>query len=241
MRRRDGEDGAPPARRRATGRWVLPVVLAGAAVVVLSTALEGPARVVPFFGPGGGKRFDVPPPVPPKNRVPPLQPGNFELNAVIGTILLVLAALIGLAIAVVLIRLILSALRGRKRRLGLRGTAALDAEPQLADAPTVLRGIAAAIDALQEDREPGDAVVRAWLGLQQAAEDAGFARSPAETPTEFTGRVLSRTGADRAALRTLLGLYLRARFGDDVISAADAAAARQALRALETSWERVEA
>lgn len=244
MRRQDGEpEGASPIRRRATGRWLLPLVVAGAAVVVLSTALAGPAHVVPFFGSGGGDQpLEAPSPI--DRTVPPAATGappRIDVNSTVGTIVLVLAALVGLAIAFLLIRLILSAIRGRKRRLGLRGSEALDAEPQVADAPTVLRGIAAAIVAFQEDREPGDAVVRAWLGLQQAAEDAGFARSPAETPTEFTGRVLSRTGADRAALRTLLGLYLRARFGDGVITPGDAANAQQALRALETSWERVDA
>ena len=48
--------------------------------------------------------------------------------------------------------------------------------------------------------------------------------------------MLTRTGADRAALRTLLRLYLRARFGDGAITAADATTARDALRALEASW-----
>ncbi|GAA2752957.1 DUF4129 domain-containing protein [Amnibacterium kyonggiense] len=245
MRRQDGEpDGAAPVRRGATGRWLLPLVVAGAAVVVLSTALEGPALVVPLFGSnGGGQPVEPPTPVQPVATLPPQGQGmpRIDVNSTIGTIILVLAALVGLAIAFLLIRLILSAVRGRRKRIGLRGTAALDAEPQVADAPTVLRGIAAALAAFDEDREPSDAVIRAWLGLQQAAEDAGLARSPAETPTEFTGRVLSRTGADRAASRTLLGLYLRARFGDGVVAAADASAAQQALRVLETSWERVDA
>ncbi|MGN6444588.1 DUF4129 domain-containing protein [Amnibacterium sp.] len=244
MRRHDGEpegpEDAPPVGRRATGRLLIPLVVAGAAVVVLSTALEGRAHVVPFFGTGGGTPMDAPTLMPPSAAAPHhADPGRIDVNTVIGGILLGLAALVALALAVLLIRLLLSAARGRRRRLGLEGAAAQGADPLVADAPAVLRGIAAALVAFAEDREPGDAVVRAWLGLQQAAEDAGFARSPAETPTEFTGRVLSRTGADRVALSTLLDLYLHARFGDGTITPADATAARQALRALEASWERV--
>ncbi|MGT2426545.1 DUF4129 domain-containing protein [Amnibacterium kyonggiense] len=246
MRRQDGEpEGAPAARRPATGRVLLPLVVAGSTALVLSTALEGPAHVVPLFGPAGGQQpVEAPTPVEPSVTPPPRGQGppHLDVSSAVGTILLVLAALVGLALVLLLVRLIVGSLRGRRRRLGLPGAAALDADDsRIADAPTVLRGIAAALVAFTEDREPGDAVVRAWLGLQQAAEDAGFARSPAETPTEFTGRVLSRTGADRTALRTLLGLYLRARFGDVVITAADETAAQRALRALETSWERVDA
>lgn len=161
------------------------------------------------------------------------------VNSTLQTVLLVLAVVVALVVAALLIRLLVSAMRERRRnrprRLRAAGAAA---EPEVADAPAVLRGIAAALVAFDEHREPSDAVVQAWLGLQQAAEDAGFARSKAETPTEFTGRVLSRTGADRAPLRRLLRLYLRARFGDGAITADDAIAARDALRALEASWER---
>ncbi|MEH3079104.1 MAG: hypothetical protein PGN11_21010, partial [Quadrisphaera sp.] len=64
----------------------------------------------------------------------------------------------------------------------------------------------------------------------------------AETPTEFTGRLLSRVPADREAVEVLRALYSRARFGatssrsvqqdDD-----DAERARAALRALARSWD----
>ena len=39
-----------------------------------------------------------------------------------------------------------------------------------------------------EQRDPADAIVRAWLGLQETAEESGIVRHPAETPTEFTSR-----------------------------------------------------
>ncbi len=241
MRRADGE---PTSRRRVGGRLLAPLVVAAAAVVVLSTAAGGRPTFTSPFGSGRADGPTYSPPPPPTALATP-QAGNPlvpSASSVVQTVLLVLVCVVALAVAALLIRLLVSAIRDR-RRTRLKGPHGLEAgaEPVVADAPTVLRGIAAALEALDERREPGDAVVRAWLGLQQAAEDAGFARSPSETPTEFTGRVLSRTGADRAALRTLLRLYLRARFADGAISPADADAAREALHALAASWERVTA
>ena len=49
-------------------------------------------------------------------------------------------------------------------------------------------------------------------------------RRPAETPTEFTSRILGRAFADDRAIRTLLRLYLRTRFGDHPVTADDVAA-----------------
>ncbi|MBW4041716.1 MAG: DUF4129 domain-containing protein [Acidobacteria bacterium] len=246
MRRPDEEPevGSAPVRHRSPGRLLVPLVAAAAAVVVLSTAAEGPARFTPFAGLGSRSMPGMPPPVPTE---PPLRssanPVVPQVGTAVQTVLVVLAGVVALVVAALLVRAVVSAIRDRRRRPRLQGLGALEAEaaPQVADAPAVLRGIAAALVALDGEREPNDAVVRAWLGLQQAAEDAGFARAAAETPTEFTGRVLSRTGADRAALRTLLRLYLRARFGDGTISPADATGAREALRALEASWEHASA
>jgi hypothetical protein len=217
-------------------------VIISAAVVVLSTAAEGRAHVTPF--PSGTPKPMRLSPAPDPGSIaaqPPGGPFDLTANAVVETILLVLAGIIGVGVALLLIRLLVSAIRARRRRTRPEGLQVVDAEaePEIGDAPAVLRGIAAALVAFEEHREPGDAVVRAWLGLQQAAEDAGLGRAAAETPTEFTGRVLTRTGADRVALRTLLRLYLRARFGEGAITAEDADDARDALRALETSWQRV--
>lgn len=100
----------------------------------------------------------------------------------------------------------------------------------------LLTGIGLALQALDEQREPADAVVRAWLGLQETAEESGIVRRPSETPTEFTSRILSRAFADDRALRTLLRLYLRTRFGDHPVTAEDVAAVRAALQQLLSTW-----
>jgi hypothetical protein len=102
----------------------------------------------------------------------------------------------------------------------------------------LLTGIELALQALDDQqREPADAVVRAWLGLQETAEESGIVRRPSETPTEFTSRILSGAFADDVALRTLLRLYLRTRFGDHPVIAEDVAEVREALRRLVSSWQ----
>jgi hypothetical protein len=113
----------------------------------------------------------------------------------------------------------------------------IEAEP---DVPVIRSGLEEALLSLEQDAEPDDAVVRAWLGLQQKAEQSGVARRPAETPTEFTSRILNRVfpsargGND--AIATLLRLYLRTRFGDRPVTAADVALVRDALRELVRTW-----
>jgi hypothetical protein len=104
------------------------------------------------------------------------------------------------------------------------------------DVPTLQRGLSVAGDILETDREPADAIVRAWIGLQEAAEDAGVRRRPAETPTEFTTRVFTSVHADRDAADTLLAVYLRARFGSSPVTADELATARRSVARLAATW-----
>lgn len=113
-----------------------------------------------------------------------------------------------------------------------------DDEPSVEqpDPAPVRRGLDRALDALSEPREPRDAIERAWLGLEEGAADSGVRRMPAETPGEFVARVVARVSADRDAARTLLELYLTVRFGSAPVTGEHVASARDALRALQTSW-----
>ena len=98
-------------------------------------------------------------------------------------------------------------------------------------------GIELALQVLDEQREPADAIVRAWLGLQETAEESGIVRQPAETPTEFTVADPERAPSPTTGrLRTLLRLYLRTRFGDHPVTGEDVAAVRAALQELVRTW-----
>jgi hypothetical protein len=63
---------------------------------------------------------------------------------------------------------------------------------------------------VREGGEPRDAVIRAWVTLENATEHR---RAPHQTATEFTVSLLAKETADEDALRELRTLYQRARFG----------------------------
>lgn len=108
-------------------------------------------------------------------------------------------------------------------------------EPEV-QLPILRRGLEAARDILDTERIPRDAVVAAWLGLQEAAEDSGVPRRAAETPTEFTTRILAEVHADERAIATLLELYVTTRFSDHLVTADDVARVRTALDAISAGW-----
>ncbi len=126
----------------------------------------------------------------------------------------------------------------------------LPARPALPDAPAglppvpgpgpegdpdvdVLRdGARAAAEHLRGTAASADAVIAAWVALEDAAARSGAGRAPSATAAEFTLDVLDRTRADPAAARTLLGLYLRARFDDRPLATAEVDAAARSARSL---------
>ncbi|HSK23086.1 MAG TPA: DUF4129 domain-containing protein [Egicoccus sp.] len=104
------------------------------------------------------------------------------------------------------------------------------------DLPVLRRGVAEAQRHLDEVAGAGDAVIAAWLALEDAAQESGVRRAPAQTPTEFTLAVLERTTADPDATRELLGLYHRARFSDQPVGDVEVARASDCLARLAASW-----
>ncbi len=110
-----------------------------------------------------------------------------------------------------------------------------DPQPDL----DVLReGARAAAEHLRGTASPADAVIAAWVALEEAAARSGVVREPSATATEFTLHVLDRTRADPVDVRTLLALYLRARFDDRPLLAADVQDAARSARALVDSVTR---
>ncbi|AYG04887.1 DUF4129 domain-containing protein [Gryllotalpicola protaetiae] len=160
---------------------------------------------------------------------------------VLGVVVAAAAVLVGWLVVRVLLRLwatrtaqpVIGAVADDEPPLAPDESAEPEAEP---DAPIVHRGLRLALDELAGDREPADAVVRAWLGLQAAAEDSGVERRAAETPTEFTTRVITRVQADGAAAAQLVEVYQSVRFGAHEITSAEVRRARAAIEKLLDSW-----
>ncbi|WP_110589236.1 DUF4129 domain-containing protein [Microbacterium suaedae] len=152
-------------------------------------------------------------------------------------VLFTVLAIVGAVLLSLLLRWLI-----RRRPRARRGGADVEAigfsetPSPVVQAPVVRRGIDGALARIDDARPPGDAIVSAWVGLEEAAEDAGRARGVSETPAEFTARILGeRVGADDE-LRILLGLYERVRFGGYDATDADRAAARHSLARMREVW-----
>jgi Domain of unknown function (DUF4129) len=227
----------------------LPVVAVltglGCVIIAVGAGLEGRFT---FAGPLGNRPgFEEQPllPAPTDAPQPTVTPspllfsagGNGTTWATVAVLLVILALA---ALLVILLLLV----RKRRRLRALRGPVMdvtdsdelLLEHDALPDLPTLKRGLGLASDVLETDRTPSDAIVQAWVGLQEAAEDSGVRRRQSETPTEFTARVFSSIPADRNAADTLLALYLRVRFGSAPANSRDLRSAKDAVGALQASW-----
>jgi hypothetical protein len=148
-------------------------------------------------------------------------PGNPETAAKVVVVLLVVVCVLATVLSV------LSWLRTR-RRVGVghvvetvEGTVDTVPRFRLEEAVQQARDLLA-----REGGHPGDAVIEAWVTLENAVDHR---RAPHETATEFTVALLARENADEAALRELRTLYQRARFGHAAADDDSAARARDAL------------
>jgi len=87
---------------------------------------------------------------------------------------------------------------------------------------------AAALD----DGEPRNAIVAAWVALEQAAARAGVRPDRSETPTEFAQRAAAAYRLDGDALARLADLYREARFSRHELTREHIAQARRSLGTL---------
>ncbi|MBS1675100.1 MAG: DUF4129 domain-containing protein [Actinobacteria bacterium] len=225
----------------------LPLPGALAIVVLVTVVLMGVASLqgAPRFGDIGLPR-GLPFPMPtadeqtPGAGVPQPLPDSPVLAMIASVIAIVIAA-VGLVLMGWLFwRMIRGLWAGRPLRrqdgadVATGGAVGSGDEPVDADAIRT-----AAVDAQQvidAHRDPGDAIVAAWVHLEEASARAGRARAAAETPGEFTMRILRRRpGLDRE-LETLLGLYESVRFGGRLADEAARDTARSCLLAIEEGW-----
>lgn len=230
--------------RTHNGRGLLiGVVVAAGCVVVLGAMAAGPVRVgAPLWNPTITRPTPITYPGATSQGLPDSTAGNPVIASVIGLILQIVffAALAALAAAVVvaIIRRIRQRRRLLRRRAGAGdvGGGTVRAADGDVPAPVVRRGLARALQILDEDPGSRDAVVQAWLGLEEAAADSGAGRTPAETPAEYTARIIQRFETDRSAAQELLRLYQDVRFGARTADGARIAAARTCLMRLQASW-----
>ncbi|MFT4233761.1 MAG: DUF4129 domain-containing protein [Microbacterium sp.] len=155
----------------------------------------------------------------------------------------VIGILLLLAILCALLALLWRYIRSR-HPFALRRGAAIDTvdapdsdETAPVHAPTIRRGIDGALARIDDEREPGDAIIAAWVGLEESAEDAGWRRQPAETAAEFTRRLLGHRAAARDDIDDLLALYQHVRYGGWSAEDVDRDKARAALERIRAVWE----
>jgi hypothetical protein len=162
---------------------------------------------------------------------------------------IVLTALFALAIALLaaaVVIIVVRRVRDRRRRVrtGARRAAPVavaGAGPAAIAAPAVQRGIARALEILDSPRAPDDAIVAAWLGLEDAAREAGAPRGMSETPAEHAARIIRRFDTNGSATDILLRLYEDVRFGGRHADEVTVRTARECLVHVQRSWHDVPA
>ncbi|WP_029145095.1 DUF4129 domain-containing protein [Microbacterium luticocti] len=223
-------------------RLLVAGVAAAGALAVLGVLTAGPLPAgPPRWRDAGPAVWPTMPPQPESSSTLPPVSVPPAAGAVLRTITAVLFALAVLALLTVVALLVVRLIRNRRRRVrraaavasGTGAAAVLDAQ---AIAPAVRRGIARALAELDDARDANDAIVQAWLWLEDAARQAGAPRTPSETPAEYAVRIVRRFEANRAAADILLRLYQDVRFGGRTADAATVRTARECLEHLERSW-----
>ncbi|ROR97539.1 uncharacterized protein DUF4129 [Salana multivorans] len=149
--------------------------------------------------------------------------------------------LVAVAAAVVAAAVILLLRRYLPRRLARYEGEVIETVGRTTDAeatavPDLTESLTSARGALDRAVAPRDAVVAAWLALEEGAADRHAARSPSQTPTEFTLELLARTHADPAAVEALRRTYLAARFSTAPVTRQQVAVASEALARIEATW-----
>lgn len=213
-------------------------------LVMIASAVQGTPSIHLIGSPPGPRRNEPIPEVPGSGGIPapPSLPPS-PMGELIGTTLLgVLVALVGIGIVLLLARTLIRAWRDRQLRrrdgdeVGLTAAYALSVPEPEVIAEVIQRGIIGALREIDERSIPADAIVAAWVGLEESAADAGLARGVSETPGEFTLRIITRKSGISDDAEKLLRLYERVRFGGYSAGEEDRDAARAALKNIERGW-----
>jgi Domain of unknown function (DUF4129) len=107
-----------------------------------------------------------------------------------------------------------------------------DQEP-FADEPSALDAVQASIAALESEREPRRAILRAYVRMEQAFRNVEIARARDETASEFLGRTMRRLPLSAGAAAALTERFEEARFSTHQLTEADREQALASLRRVE--------
>ncbi|MFD6175926.1 MULTISPECIES: DUF4129 domain-containing protein [unclassified Isoptericola] len=233
---------APPTRppRRATRAALAPLAVAIlAALVVLGAATATPWRArVPDVVLPAPTASDPVRDLRPGDLVPADRPEpSYDLITWIVVALSVAGAILLVALVVMLARRVLRALADPEdddEPDPLAPGAATAGTPTELSLPQLQDAVDAALARVDSAATPHDAVVAAWVALEDVAAEHGTTRDPAQTATEFTARLLTVQRHDgrtvpASDVDTLRRLYQRARFTDRPVDDAAVHDARTAL------------
>ncbi|GAA1735811.1 hypothetical protein GCM10009809_33750 [Isoptericola hypogeus] len=214
-------------------RGLLVLLLAGLVVVGSATATPWRVSVPDVVLPDAATDLPVreEAPLPSSGAVP--EQGTPETLTVVAIVLAVAGALLIVLLVVLLARRYLASLAAPAEEDGddppAPGGVAPGAAPAIA-LTDLQDAVQQALRRVDGAATPHDAVVAAWVSLEDAAATRGTARDPAETPTEFATRLLADTPAPAARVRELRALYAEARFTRRPVGPGQVARARDALR-----------
>lgn len=234
--------------RGTSSARLLPLIIVplGFVLIMIVAALQGTPQIRILESQNEAFPMATEQPRPTVTPGPPVLPEQGD-NPVLKVIAIIIAVVLTTAVAAVLVFLLILLVRKliamwRDRPLEQREGAEIDELPAGAsaapvpDAVVIRRGIAEAIRTMADITDPGDAIIAAWVGLEQTAADSGVTRAPSETPREFTLRIIARRAATQQDVTELVDLYERVRFGGHTASHEDRVQARTLLGRLEEEW-----
>ena len=236
-----------PEKGRGTPVVVGSAVIVLFALVALASALQGrPQFRATNFELGNGIAYT---PLPePSSTGEPL-PRVTDTPWWVTALSVVLGAALALALIVLLVflaRLLVRAVRDlwQSRSHSIQGGVDLTvadasgpSSEQVPDAVHVRRGIATALREISAGTAPSDSIVAAWVGVEQAAADAGVTRGTSETAAELSLRVIAHRSKISAETQELLALYEKVRFGGYLADEGDRDVARRLLERIAGEWQ----
>jgi hypothetical protein len=102
-----------------------------------------------------------------------------------------------------------------------------------ADPDALGPAVRASIAALESERDPRKAILRAYARMEQAFRNIEIVRARDETASEFLGRAMRRLRVSTDAAATLTERFEEARYSTHIVTEGDRAQALVSLRQVE--------